>query len=539
MPNKINTEIFIERSKNIHGDRYQYNCSEYINSQTKISVRCPIHGIFTQKPQDHMNGRGCEKCGKLIWENKDNLEKRFNIFAENANRIHNFRYKYILESYNGTHRKGDIICPIHGKFTQLLTNHLSGSGCVKCSKESYRNKRTFTDKIFTEKAIEKHGNFYNYSLINYTDSQSKLEIICPIHGKFTQKANAHLNGAGCGKCGKIKKSNNKSKNYDWYAKCVKSHGNKYNYSMVDYVKNTSPVKIICHKHGMFMQTLHSHIKGRGCPSCGVTNSDMENFVEEVLKDNSIDYVKNDWSVLKNLELDFYIPSMKIAIECNGNYWHSETSGNKDKDYHLDKTEKCLGVGIKLLHIFEDEYIEKREIIKCKILNVLNLTKYKIWAEECSIERISEDIKDKFLNKYHIQGSDKSDYMYGLFYRDRIVAVMTFCGASNSKNRVFDFSRYSSLGNFDIVGGVDKLLTFFKVVTNPSKIILSVDRRFSDGDLYEKIGFERVSTTPPDYWYLIRNGNYFTRKYKSELDNMKTYNFDRIWDCGMINYEMFC
>lgn len=561
MPVKLNTEIFIRRSIDKHGDKYDYSLSNYVNTFTKVDIICPIHGKFEQKPHDHMNGRGCMSCGKAVWVSDSNLKKRFDLFLTNANKIHGDKYTYIFESYKSTNKKCEIICPIHGKFTQILSNHLRGNGCPKCSKILYKNKRAYDDDKFIEKAILKHGNFYDYSMVDYKDSHSKVDIICPIHGIFQQKANAHLIGAGCYECGKIKKSNNKIKNYDWYEKCLNAHGNRYDYSLVGYSKNTIPVKIICEKHGIFEQTLHSHIKGSGCPSCGVTNSNMENFVEDILKNNNINYIKNDRTIITNAELDFYIPEFNLAFECNGNYWHSEVSGGKNKNYHVRKTDECLAKNIKLVHIFEDEYIQNKNIIKSKIKNLLKLNKYKIYARKCAVAEISTDIKNTFLRKYHIQGSDKSKYKYGLFYRNRLVAVMTFCSlrtcmGSKSDIGVFELSRYATISNFNIIGGASKILAYFRRIMSNPKIISYADRRFSTGGLYEKIGFNRVATTPPNYWYLIRNGNYLVRKHRfnyakhtlskklkkfdameSEWVNMKNNGYDRIWDCGSIKYEL--
>jgi very-short-patch-repair endonuclease len=459
-----------------------------------------------------------------------------------------------------TNTKTKILCATHGYFFQLPINHINGSRCPTCAKESYKKKRTYRTETFIEKAKDLHGDKYDYSLVDYKKSQIYVDIICKDHGIFKQKPYAHLNGYGCKTCGELLKSENKIKNYDWLKRAKITHGNTYDYSDVIYKKNNLPVKIICDKHGVFEQSMHTHIKGSGCPSCGVMSSAMEDAIVTILEEIKTPYIKNEKSILKNLELDFYIPSQKIAIECNGNYWHSEISGKKDKKYHLNKTTECEKMGIRLIHIFEDEIIEKYKIIKSKIKNLLKSNTRKIYARKCEIKEITADVKNSFLKKYHSQGVDRSKYKYGLFYKKRLVAVMTFCelrrclGNKHTDN-IIELSRYATISSFSIVGGAGKILQYFIKSHTYKKIISYADRRFSTGNLYSKIGFIKIHDTPPNYWYLIKKKNYLIRKHRynftkhtiknklknfldelSEWENMKMNGYDRIWDCGSIKYE---
>jgi very-short-patch-repair endonuclease len=560
MPKKLNLSIFLERSNKIHNFKYDYSESIYINAQSKIKITCPIHGSFEQLANDHMRGIGCKSCGKDFWRTEDNTTKRYNQFLKSAEKIHGNKYSYDPKTFINNNTNIEITCPAHGGFTQLPSNHVSGSGCPECSKILYREKRVYDNEKFIELANKKHDNNYSYKLVNYYDSQSYVTITCPIHGNFTQKPYAHLNGHGCYECGAIQKSRNKVENYDWLKRVRSTHGDLYDYSKVTYFNNIEPVEIICKKHGEFRQSIHSHLKGHGCPSCGVMKSKMEEFVENILKLYNIDYVRNSKNTIKNKELDFYIPKYKLAIECNGNYWHSENNGGKDKKYHIEKTEKCEELGIKLIHIFEDEYMKTPKILKSKIKNNLKLTPYKIYARKCKVEEISTDDKNNFLNKYHIQGSDKSKYKFGLYFKNNLVGVMTFCNlrkcmGSVKNENTMELSRYATVFNFSIVGGAGKILKHFIKKYSYTNIISYADRRFSTGNVYTQLGFTKIRTTPPNYWYLEKETTFLKRRHRynyakhllknklkiydddlSEWENMKNNGYDRIWDCGSIKYS---
>ena len=185
MVKKLNKEIFIEKAKNVHGDKYNYSLVEYINSRTKIKIICPVHGMFEQISKNHLKGSGCSICNK----NKANYS-----FSDKALLKHNNKYDYSLVDYIDNKTKIKIICPIHGEFEQKPNDHLNGCGCSLCGNKNLNNK------IFIERALIKHGNKYDYSLVNYVNNKRKVKIICPIHGEFEQKAEHHLNGAGCPIC---------------------------------------------------------------------------------------------------------------------------------------------------------------------------------------------------------------------------------------------------------------------------------------------------------------------------------------------------
>jgi hypothetical protein len=282
--------------------------------------------------------------------------------------------------------------------------------------------------------------------------------------------------------------------------------------------------------------------------------ELVEFIKNLIPNTSV--VENTQKVLDNRkEIDVYIPSLWLGIEFDGLYYHSENFGKKNKNYHLWKTENAASKGIRLIHIFEDEWRDKKEIVKRKIKSIIGVPDKKIYARHCEIKSISPTEKNKFLIEHHIQGTDKSDKKYGLFYLGEMVAVMTFSkpnivkGAKKSDNFV-ELSRYAT--KYTVVGGAGKLLANFIREHLPKKIVTYADRRWSStNNMYEKLGFSYTSNTPVNYFYLDGSGERLHRynftKYKivqsggdvnkSEWDNMKFLGYDRIWDCGHYRYEM--
>ena len=266
-----NTEIFIEKARKIHGDKYDYSKINYINKCTKVCIVCPEHGEFWQTPGSHTNtGNGCPLCG-----NKNGSEKRLksiNIFIKQAKEIHGDKYDYSKVEYSGNHEKVIIICPEHGEFLQSPDKHLQGCGCPKCAGNVKSNA-----KEFIEKSKKIHGNKYDYSKVEYINCHTNVCIICPEHGEFWQTPITHLRSNGCSKCSGKAKSNTE----EFIKKAQLIHGNKYDYSETVYIAAAKKVKIICPLHGEFYMTGNNHLRGQGCPKCaGNIKLTTEEFINK-------------------------------------------------------------------------------------------------------------------------------------------------------------------------------------------------------------------------------------------------------------------
>ena len=186
---KLTTEEFIEKAKKLHGDKYDYSKAEYINAKTKVCIICPEHGDFWQVPDKHLHGHGCPMCHPFSHKNTD-------WFVNESRKIHGNRYDYSLTEYTGALNKVRIICPTHGVFGQTANNHLHGQGCPKCHK--MKKQKNLDDFITEAKNI--HRDKYDYSKVEYRGAHTRVCIVCPEHGEFWQTPANHLSGKGCRKC---------------------------------------------------------------------------------------------------------------------------------------------------------------------------------------------------------------------------------------------------------------------------------------------------------------------------------------------------
>ncbi|AUR82239.1 hypothetical protein NVP1022O_26 [Vibrio phage 1.022.O._10N.286.45.A10] len=182
------TEEFIEKARAVHGDRYSYDRTVYVRALDKVTITCPEHGDFEQRPASHLTGRGCAKC------RSDSDKLTTEEFIEKARAVHGSRYGYERAVYVTNRKKLTITCPGHGDFNQTPHSHLGGSGCAKCA------DITLTTEEFIEKARAVHGNAYGYDRTVYVTNKKKVTLTCPEHGDFEQTPNTHLSGCGCHKC---------------------------------------------------------------------------------------------------------------------------------------------------------------------------------------------------------------------------------------------------------------------------------------------------------------------------------------------------
>ena len=538
--NTLTQEEFIRRARKKHGNKYDYSKVVYVNNRTKVCIICPIHGEFWQKPANHLIGQGCPKCAGV---HKSSTEE----FIEKARKIHSDKYDYSKVNYINNHTKVCIICPEHGEFWQKPLAHILGFGCSKCS-----NNHKLTTQEFIEKSNLIYNDKYIYNKVKYINNNTPVIITCPIHGDFEQTPRQHLKGNGCPIC-----NGSKITTEEFIRKAKKIHGDKYDYSKVEYKGNLEKVCIICSKHGEFWQRPHEHLDGCGCPKCSITTSSAEveiiNFIEKEL---NLSVELHDKNILNGKEIDIYIPSKKIGIEYNGLIWHSEKFG-KGRNYHLNKTEECNKKGIKLIQIFEDEYLNHKDIVIEKIRHLLDKdnSKEKIYARKCFIRKINKIETEIFLNKNHIQGYSPSTVYLGCFYENNLIAVMTF-KEEQKDSGLWELNRFATDITKHCIGVGGKLFKYFIIHYIPLKIKSFADRRWTiniENNLYTKLGFKLDRILPPDYRYFCKKefgdnrihkfnfrkqilhkkfGLSLTMTEKEMCDKISAY---RIWDCGLYKY----
>lgn len=269
----------------------------------------------------------------------------------------------------------------------------------------------------------------------------------------------------------------------------------------------------------------------------IKESDLYKFIQSIYDKEIIQTYR-----IGKMEIDIYLPDLKIGFEFNGLYWHS--SEYKEKDFHLKKTEYFREKEIRLIHIWEDEWDFKRDIVKNQIRHLLKLnTSGGIFARKCRVEEIkSTKIVKDFLNKNHIQGWVSSKIKLGLYYNDELVSIMTFDhfeGRKRMEDNQWNLNRFCSKGGSSIPGSASKLLNYFTRNFEVKRIISYADKDWSCGELYRKLGFELVNVSNPDYKYILGN----KRVNKSRLRKSRTgiseskLDIPKIWDCGKMKFEL--
>ena len=552
---KVTQEDWIKICKEVHNNKYDYSLVKYTNARDKVDVICHEkdewgneHGVFSIRACNHSSGTGCPKCGKRYHMTLDD-------FILKAKKTHGDKYDYSKVEYNKSTDKVCIICPEHGEFWQTAALHIYGSGCPECAREQSVNKRKSTTEKFIEKAKLIHGDKYDYSKVKYINISTKVCIICPEHGEFWQVAGNHLNGEGCPECKKENLSKNQlmPKNI-CIKKARKVHGNLYDYSKVEYSGYQNQIEIICKRHGMFKQTPDNHLHGSGCPKCGAMLSKNEREIIDYIKSYDIKVIEHDKEMLKGLELDLYLPDYKIAIEYNGIYWHNEHKG-KDSKYHLNKLNLCNSLGIKLIQIFEDEYINHKNIVLTKISHIIGIRNggIKVGARECYIKPIGKHEAKEFLDENHIQGGSNSTLYYGAFIKksDKLVGVMSF-RLNDPDNMLWELTRFATDNKYIVSGLGSKMFSYFKKNNIWKEVKSFADRRWTvdiDNNLYTKIGFKLDEIEKPDYRYVVGNERKHKFLFRKKMLNKKYglpltmtekemcnhLGFYRIWDCGLIKY----
>lgn len=237
-----------------------------------------------------------------------------------------------------------------------------------------------------------------------------------------------------------------------------------------------------------------------CLDINIGQSNMELEMQEFLNSLGLSYVVKDKSVLDGKELDIYLIDHNLAIEMNGVYWHSEIY--LDKYYHRDKTLNCRFKGIDLLHIWEDDWKYKREIVKSIIRNKTNNIKIRIYARKCEIKSVTYQESVVFLDDNHIQGSAKSQERFGMYYNGELVSLMTFGYRFTNGKKEYELIRFCNKINTNVLGSASRLFSFFKKNFNISEVISYSDVSLFRGDLYDNLGFSKVNLSSPNYFWVI-------------------------------------
>lgn len=535
---RSNTEEFIEKAREIHGDKYSYEKAVYVGCTKPLVIICPVHGEFLMSPHKHISSKqGCPECGKLARAAKRNKGAQF---VERAKAIHGDKYDYSLVNYKTCKDRVEIICNKCGKhFTQTPDNHINlQRGCPFCGAESSKEKLTAQSKArkgqklghyqkkdgtlskqrctteeFLKKVFNKfpqNKDLFDYSHVKYTTCEEKVEIHCKICGYIMhQKPSDHLLGKGCKRCAGRATSAKKIPSFEEVVRRAREvHGDKYEYFVDSYIGMSKPMLIKHKKCGnVFQQRPEFHIgKKQGCPFCQHVVSSGEKDVLAFVKEHTHCEVQNNVRIVPDFfagsklihkaELDIYIPELKLAIEYNGTYFHDISL--KGKGYHIGKRKACEQLGIRLISIWECDWQDdrKRPILERYLKNALGVREERtVYARNCVVKDVPQDVYREFMEENHIQGyANAKEAKCGLYTKDtnELVACMSFRILKNKdqKNTPFvmwDMVRYATKCN--VPGGRSKLFHHMQQRFHMDHVQSFIDRDYFNGASYFKEGWE--------------------------------------------------
>ena len=412
---------------------------------------------------------------------------------------------------------------------------------IKYGKEHYPQTDEYKEKI-VKKSIKNYGTTHPLKSkkirkkINKTN-QIKYGGDCPLHSKKIMEKS------------KITHKNN------FFDKLLSTNRLKGkiipNFSKNEFLGCDYKHSWICTKcNSVFMD----HLNDGHIPRCYFCyppllpngNSTAEKEISSFCKLYYSNLIENSRNIISPYELDIYIPKIKLAIEFNGLYWHSEKY--KNKNYHLDKYLLCKDKGIKLIQIFENEWRNKEDIVKSILLENMNIIKNKINIKDCIIKEINNEKTNLFLENNYINGSINSDINIGLFFKEKLISLLSII---KIKNQNYEITRFCNKINYNISEAFSKLFKYFTDKYMPKNIITYSDLRYDGGINYENMGFGLKKTNKPNYYYLTSKNRYMDVQFKNkklkdllknyneeltELENMQLNGYVRIWDCGSNVFE---
>lgn len=560
MSTELTQEEFIARCIKQHGKAYNYSKVQYHHKNDKIMVICPIHGEFIVTAYDHIHGKGCPECAKIISGNK--IRGNYENFISNAHAKFGKKYVFphIADEYINNKSFITIKCNNCGRILKkraidFLKSAYGGCYCTKISMINFEEAKKLC---------------VGYEIIEFKGKlntrESHITLKCPIHGNFKVKISNLMRGEyKCPKCCMIERI--KQQNADDICDKISKMAhysvipNKLTFKGMDekmefrccvcgqtfhrkpsvyFTTNLRYKCPICNKNHTSDEVYNKKACTYNSKCAKEASSKQENEINSYINSIGYETIRNDRKLLGGQELDIYIPSSNVAFEVNGLYWHSEI--RKDNFYHLNKTKKCKLVGVNLIHIFEDEWNSKQDILKSMINHILHGFETRIHARKCDIGIVSNSDAFKFFDKNHILGKCGGGLNIGLFYGKELVFVMSF---KKNGDKSYEIVRFCSKLFTRVDGGISKVIRYFAKSNLVDHLSCKVDLRFGDGSALKSIGFYDEKIEQPDYYYVSNCERHKKHKFKKSIlvekygcpQNMTEHEFClskkwfRIYDCG--------
>ena len=468
----------------------------------------------------------------IKFRNKKFLDKHFRILKEKYNNNIVF-----IGPYKGSKIDTNYKCKIHNYKFKIKPEYvnLNKHSCPECikNKSNINNKKKAADRFF--KNFNKKWGKQGYKLTGkYIDTNTPISTTCKKHGKSSIIPNYGVSKIfPCSQCFiEYKKSGISSRKTEKEFKKEVKYFNPNIKILSDYKGARDYVDAKCKecKH-TWKVWADSLVRGIGCPICNNKigkSSKKEKSLYKFIKKFFPDAINGDRKQINPQELDIYIPSKNFAIEYNGLYWHSDI--HKHKNYHKDKLNSCKFKNIKLIFVYEDDWNNKRKVVKRTIKHLLGLSSKKEFARNLEL-KIYPKLTDKiklFYSNNHIQSYPKTGgFTYTLIKNKKIIAAMTFSSIKSErgvKEKIGDYEliRFASSGS--VIGGASRLFTNFLRDTKVKKVISYSDNDLFDGNLYNILGFKHIVDVPPDYKVVFSNKSDNIRKHKS---NAKRKNLKKL------------
>lgn len=458
------------------------------------------------------------------------------------------------ESYKNSETILDLICDKDHYFSATYIDlRRKNSGCPECigQKRSSHMRVPYNDLVETAAlnhlTILMPENEYNK---NFRGVSKKIPMVCDICEHLFTTSPGRINmDFGCQPCGVKRSSDKRRRTHAEVAEIIQKMG----YSLVskEYSKCLEKLEICCPKHGNFFSMLGDLVGGHRCRKCSHTSPKAQQDLFKFIKDFYPDAVDDTRRIIKPYELDIYIPSLSLAIEYNGLYWHSEEY--KQKNDHIHKMKLCNEKGIRLITIFEDEWLKRQDQVKNFLLSVIGKNDHKIMGRKTDLRVVLKSEAVAFLKANHIQGSSAFEVAFGLYHEDELQGVVT--GNKHHRqghSKVFVLNRLAFKSSTSISGGSSKLLKVLLGYARENgyeRLISWSDNRWSEGNVYKSLGFALTEELGPDYSYVhkdsriskqsCRKSNLAKRggKGNTEKDMALSLDLYRIWDCGKKRWEI--
>lgn len=538
-----------------HRGFYDYSQVVWKGSQHKVEIVCPTHGPFWQHASRHSaGGQGCRLCSDAASGSRRRLSQE--DFISRVKAVHGDKYDLSKAVYAGMAIKVEILCPEHGPFFPTPGNLIGNqSGCPACGNAIVGLKSRRSEQSYFDEFSKIFNSRYTYTEITYDKGSARVHATCPEHGEFSMTVSDHLGGHRCSKCFGIQDQQS------FIAKATKLHGGKYDYSSSKYTKSLEKVEIICPHGHHFWQTPAMHVfgTGQGCPLCarvGPSKGQLE--VQEFL--GAFTKVIPEHTLQGRKRMDIYLPEHSLGVEYHGLIWHS-TKFQKDRLEIHKRHLIASSLGIRLIHIYEDEWRDKPEVVKSLLLSAIGHG-VKLHGRKCHVLSVPPDVAAAFLDVNHIQGrihhSILVDYL-GLMFQGKLVACMGFSRKTSQRGSriqdgTWELRRYATSAL--VRGGASKLLSsFLKLHPDAVEVVSYSDNRLFTGAMYRSLGFTLEALLPPSYGYVspgskVRHSkSRFQRKNlealfgisfnpeMSESENCKNNGWYQIFDCGKSKWRL--